>query len=88
MSKNTMFLDRLNWLYEHDYEEFKIIEAVIEAVHGNRIIAISKDLNTVTPRLSISIEEYIYKHQCSSEEKANRLIDLITELNNQIKKAG
>lgn len=86
MNKDTVFLERLNWLYENDYERFKIIKALIRAVHDDKKITISKDLNTDTPVVSILINrKYVYKHQCFSEEEANRLIDIVIELNKIIK---
>lgn len=82
MNKDTIFLERLNWLYENDYERFKVIEAFINAVHYNKEITIMKEANTDTPVVSILIGgDYIYKHKCYSEEEADKLIDIVTELN-------
>lgn len=86
MNKDTVFLGRLNWLHENDYERFKIIEALISAVHGGKKITMSKDLNTDTPVVSIMVNrEHVYSHQCSSEEEANRLIKAVMQLNKAIK---
>lgn len=89
MNKDAVFLEKLNWLYENDYERFEIIKALVSAVHEGKKITISKDLNTDTPTVSISLNrEYVYKHQCFSQEEASRLIDIVKALNNSIDAAS
>ncbi|MEG0844448.1 MAG: hypothetical protein RSF39_09970 [Romboutsia sp.] len=86
-NSKEVFAEKIHWLYEHDYERFKIIEALINAVHNDEKIKISKYLNTDTPIVSITAGGYMYKHQCSSDEEANGLIDIVKELNKAIKGA-
>lgn len=82
--KNTEFLDRIDWLYKHDYERYKLIELFINLAHDNKKIIVSKELNTDTPMITIYTDRYIYKHQCRYEEEANKIIDIAIALNKQI----
>ncbi|WP_289293085.1 hypothetical protein [Romboutsia ilealis] len=82
--KNTEFLDKIEWLYKHDYERYKLIEFFINSAHDNEKIIVSKQLNIDTPMITIHTDRYIYKHQCRHEEEANKIIDIAIALNKQI----
>lgn len=85
-SKQSLRLENLNWLYEHDFSRYKIIELFIKASYDNSEITISKDLDIERPVVSILIDKrYIHKHQCDSDDEANMLIDIVRELNKEIK---
>ncbi|MDY3960972.1 hypothetical protein [Romboutsia timonensis] len=86
-TKQSLFLENMNWLYEYDFDRYKIIELFIKAFYDKMNITISKDLNVERPVVSILIDKrYIHKHQCDSDEEANMLIDIVKELSKEIKR--
>ena len=84
LTKNTEFLNKIDWLHKHDYERYKLIEFFINSAHDNEKIIVSKQLNIDTPIITIHTDRYIYKHQCRHEEEANKIIDIAIALNKQI----